>query len=89
MSEIWGFVATLEVAWEQGFCQVLVECDLRIVVQFTAKQCDDYHPYYRIVQQWHLLCDRDWEVHIVHIYREANKLEDWMVILMLFILTLM
>ncbi|KAH9788525.1 reverse transcriptase domain-containing protein [Citrus sinensis] len=78
MAELWGLYQGLILAWEAGIKWLLVEVDSLYVTQMISKQVVVPNVSYALVVAiWDLL-DRNWQVCLTHIYREANSVADFM-----------
>ena len=76
LAELWGVYYGLVVAWKKGIRRFELEVDSKVVVEFLTTGIGDTHPLSFLVRMCHGLLENDWLVHIVHVYREANRLTD-------------
>ena len=76
LAELWGVYYGLVAAWEKGIGRLEFEVDSKEVVEFLTIGIGDTHPLSFLVRMCHGFLNKDWEVHIVHVYREANRLAD-------------
>lgn len=53
-----------------------LEVDSKMVVEFLTTGIGDAHSLSFLVRLCHGFLIRDWLVHIVHVYKEANRLAD-------------
>ncbi|CAI0401398.1 unnamed protein product [Linum tenue] len=73
LAEIKGVTEGLRIAWDQGYRKVMVGLDSTAALQLLEDQ-----RYYKLIQQFRRLIDRDWEVRLSHVYRECNKVADFL-----------
>ncbi|KAL9438890.1 hypothetical protein AB3S75_024539 [Citrus x aurantiifolia] len=78
MAELWGLVQGLRIAWEAGIKRLLVEVDSLCVIQMISKQVIVPNEFYALVAAVRKLAGRNWQISIIHIYREANSAADFM-----------
>ncbi|CAA7034666.1 unnamed protein product [Microthlaspi erraticum] len=76
LAELWGVYYGLVMAWEKRIPQLEVEVDSELVVGFLKKGVSNTHPLAFLVSLCHGFISKDWSVHIVHVFREANRLAD-------------
>ncbi|CAN1766303.1 Putative ribonuclease H protein At1g65750 [Linum perenne] len=77
-AEIRGIVEGMRLAWERGIRKLSIQTDSRAAVALLTAGDDRRHRHASLVQQFHELRMRDWDVKIHHIYREANYAADYM-----------
>ena len=75
-AELWGACIGLRMAFELGYKNVLLELDLRVVVQMIDHGVDDSHVCSSLVKAIRLILDKDWIVNISHVYRDINSCAD-------------
>ncbi|CAN1816508.1 Putative ribonuclease H protein At1g65750 [Linum perenne] len=64
------------IAWELGFRKIHLQMDSLAAVDAILADADidrRHCSLIRSIQEW---CSRDWEVHISHVFREANRVAD-------------
>ena len=77
MAELAALRQGLIIAWDMGFKFIHLELDSMIVLTWLVEKKDTYP-----INMLHLICDcrnllaREWEVHVLHVYREANACAD-------------
>ncbi|KAK1568870.1 hypothetical protein Q3G72_029974 [Acer saccharum] len=74
--ELWGIFEGLKIAWKAGYKKVIVETDSQMAVLLLKDKTPLNHPFFSIIQACKALMEDDWSCHIVHIYRECNKVVD-------------
>ncbi|CAL1413874.1 unnamed protein product [Linum trigynum] len=75
-AEIWGALKGLELAWEAGHRQVELQLDSRTAMSLLQVPGQHNHQHADLTLSFQALLRRDWDVRIIHIYREANFLAD-------------
>lgn len=70
----------IQKAWcEHSHCGCWVENDLAVAPELLHEECPLFHPYAPKVMTINDLCSRDWEVCIIHVSREENRVVDFLV----------
>ncbi|KAF7844997.1 ribonuclease H [Senna tora] len=77
-AELWSVYLGLFTAWQYGFRRVAVEMDSLVACEMIKGTIPDTHPCASLVGRIQVFCQRDWEVQILHTYREGNKAADAM-----------
>ncbi|KAF7814783.1 putative reverse transcriptase [Senna tora] len=75
-AELWAVLSALEAAWELGYKKLIIESDCLTVVNLIQHCVHDKHPCAAIISQIHHWIAYDWDVLIVHCYRESNFVAD-------------
>ncbi|KAL9453332.1 hypothetical protein AB3S75_009020 [Citrus x aurantiifolia] len=78
MAELWGLYQGLLLAWETGIKWLMVEVDSLCVTQMISKHVVVPNVSYALVVAVRDLLNRNWQVCLTHIYREANSVADFM-----------
>ncbi|CAI0378945.1 unnamed protein product [Linum tenue] len=65
-------------AWEKGYRKVLLQLDSTTAINILSSHDHTEHRYRNLVLQFQGLIQRNWEVRISHIYREGNKVADFL-----------
>lgn len=81
-AELWGLYDGLCCAWDMGLLMVLIETDSLAVVH-TLKIQATSASYNVMVRSIKDMLRRDWEVCVVHVYQESNRVADRVVALAL------
>ncbi|KAF7836240.1 cytosolic sulfotransferase 15-like [Senna tora] len=76
-AELWGIKMGLEVAWEMGARKIVIEMDSTYAHQLVLSRVQELHPCLSLVNAIHQILARQWEVQIVHVLREANRVADF------------
>lgn len=79
--ELWGLLDGLIIARDRGYWQVEVEVDNLFVVNEVLQDRDVANDYSSLVRSIKELLHRDWTVRLKHVFREANRCADIMLIL--------
>ncbi|CAA7051324.1 unnamed protein product [Microthlaspi erraticum] len=78
LAELWGIYYGLWTAWERRVPRVVVEVDSELVAGFFNTGISDAHPLSFLVRLCYGFISRDWLVRVTHVYREANRVADWL-----------
>ncbi|GAU30840.1 hypothetical protein TSUD_267600 [Trifolium subterraneum] len=76
VAELWGVLEGLSLVRRLGFDRVELSVDSKAVVQVISTEKTQGAEGFAIVNKIHRLLKMDWNVIIVHEYREANKCAD-------------
>ncbi|CAN0841165.1 hypothetical protein LINGRAHAP2_LOCUS3129 [Linum grandiflorum] len=63
----------LQLAWSLGICRIRVQSNSMTAITILDKRSSLDHQHTVLVLQFQELCNRDWEVLIFYICREANN----------------
>ncbi|CAN1191106.1 Putative ribonuclease H protein At1g65750, partial [Linum perenne] len=77
-AEINGAITGLELAWDLGLRQVELQIDSQVAVSILTATEDPTNQFAAEVIRFRELKNHDWRVSIKHIYREANKVADFL-----------
>ncbi|CAN1122461.1 Putative ribonuclease H protein At1g65750 [Linum perenne] len=66
----------LKIAWEMGFRRVHLQLDSKAVVNTICGDIDEDSRHSQTIRSIHRWINRDWEIHVSHVFREANKVAD-------------
>ncbi|KAK3219521.1 hypothetical protein Dsin_013491 [Dipteronia sinensis] len=75
-AEVWGIFEGLKLVWKEGHKKVVVESDSQNVVLLLTKTSSINHPLLSIIQACKDMIACDWSCHILHAYRETNRVDD-------------
>ncbi|CAI0385655.1 unnamed protein product, partial [Linum tenue] len=78
-AKIMAAIRGLRVAWRNGYRKVLLQMDSTTAINILTSSEHMEHMYYILVQQLQELLNKSWEVKISHIYREGNKVANFLV----------
>ncbi|CAN1137163.1 Putative ribonuclease H protein At1g65750, partial [Linum perenne] len=77
-AELRGIVEGMRLAWDRGIRKLCIQSDSKAAVSILSKVDDLDHRHASLVEQFQALKNRDWEVSIHHIFREANNAADYL-----------
>ncbi|CAN1813880.1 Putative ribonuclease H protein At1g65750, partial [Linum perenne] len=78
-AEICGALEGIRRAWEAGYRKFEVQMDSKAAVTILLNsEPDSSHQYTLEVLEFRDWLHRDWEVKLIHIYREANHAADYL-----------
>ncbi|CAN1139785.1 Putative ribonuclease H protein At1g65750 [Linum perenne] len=77
-AEIRGVIFGLQLAWDLGYRRVLAQLDSSAAIAILEADGDVTHQHALEVFQFRELVSRNWDVKLIHIYREANKAADFL-----------
>ncbi|CAN1788615.1 Putative ribonuclease H protein At1g65750, partial [Linum perenne] len=76
--ELRGNIEGMKIAWDSGIRRLCIQTDSRAAVALLSSNDGRFHQHANLVEQFIDLKNRDWEVIIHHIYREANCVADYL-----------
>ncbi|CAN1154631.1 Putative ribonuclease H protein At1g65750 [Linum perenne] len=77
-AELRGISDGMHLAWEKGVRKLMIQTDLRAAVAIMTNESDRAHRHATLVEQFCSLKNREWDVLIHHVYREANFAADYL-----------
>ncbi|CAN0876636.1 Putative ribonuclease H protein At1g65750, partial [Linum grandiflorum] len=77
-TEMRAIVNGLQLAWTLGIRRIQVQSDSMAAIAILTKVSELDHQHTALVLRFKELCNRQWEVHLSHIYREANNAADYL-----------
>ncbi|GLT37826.1 hypothetical protein SLA2020_121150 [Shorea laevis] len=75
-AELWAIRDGLSLAVERGFTKIIVETDSKVAVTLLNSNYINFHPLATLLDDCRALLCQIPEVHLHHIYREANSVAD-------------
>ncbi|CAL1367079.1 unnamed protein product [Linum trigynum] len=75
-AELEGMVHGLKMAWDEGFRRVVLQTDSQAAIRLI-EGAEERTPHFLAVQSARRLLDRDWQVRLVHVFREGNYAADY------------
>ncbi|KAF7842214.1 reverse transcriptase [Senna tora] len=75
-AEIWAILLGLRFSHDKGFPKVIIETDSIMALNFVQSNTDIQHPLGGIRARIRELLSMDWQVKLVHTYREGNMVAD-------------
>lgn len=76
-AELMGLLKGMLLCWEEGYRKVQCFTDSLETIRLLNEANTLYHLYGNEVALLRKLLQRNWQVHISHIYREGNSCADW------------
>ncbi|CAN1836512.1 Putative ribonuclease H protein At1g65750, partial [Linum perenne] len=77
-AELRGAVSGLQLAWEQGYRKIQLQLDSQCAVQLLQGDDLEDHAHAATIIMARELLRRNWEVQILHVYRESNHVADYL-----------
>ncbi|CAL1352415.1 unnamed protein product [Linum trigynum] len=78
LAELWAVFHGLEMAWKKGYRAVRLESDSQLAVQLINNRSDPVHPHATLLSAIRRKIGQEWLVNISHVYREGNRVADWL-----------
>ncbi|CAN1130224.1 Putative ribonuclease H protein At1g65750, partial [Linum perenne] len=78
-AELHGMATGLRVAWDAGYRRVVVQSDSTTALALIAAEGEPLHQHANEVLNIRNLLNRDWTTSLLHVFREANKVADFLV----------
>lgn len=75
-AELWGVVDCMEMAWNYGARRVIMEGDSNMVVKILNGANQSFMDKSNLIHKCRGLMSRNWEVKVVHAFREQNVVAD-------------
>ncbi|KAF7844252.1 RnaseH [Senna tora] len=76
LAEMCGILEGLQVAWHNNLKKIIIESDSLQAVSYILASLDRKHPLYPILHKIKLLLANDWDVKVIHISRDSNRIAD-------------
>ncbi|CAN1346572.1 Putative ribonuclease H protein At1g65750, partial [Linum perenne] len=76
--ELRGIVEGTQLAWDKGIRKLRIQSDSRVAVELLSNPSEGNNQHANLIQQFHELSSRDWQISIQHIYCEANFAADFL-----------
>lgn len=77
-AELWGLLQGLQLAWNIGIRQLLVEVDSRCITEILATDTNYPNANSSLIQGIKRLLNMEWQVSLSHCYRETNYAADYL-----------
>lgn len=68
----------IQLAWDLGIKKLIVEVDSQCAVQQVQGSSSPPNANSTLIREKKQMLGRDWQVRILHTYREANYAADWL-----------
>ncbi|CAI0544574.1 unnamed protein product [Linum tenue] len=72
-AELEGIVKGLKVAWDEGLGCLVVQTAIKLI-----REAENRHPHFLLVQEARRMLALDWQVQLIHVYREGNFVADYL-----------
>ncbi|CAN1776257.1 Putative ribonuclease H protein At1g65750 [Linum perenne] len=77
-AELRGIIEGMKIAWDKGIRRLCIQTDSQAAVLLLTSNDNRPHRHMSLVEQFLDWRNRDWEVTIQHVYREANNAADYL-----------
>ncbi|CAN1157991.1 Putative ribonuclease H protein At1g65750 [Linum perenne] len=68
----------MKMAWSMGIRKLSIQSDYRVATEILNSASSTAHQHRALVAEFHDLRNRQWEVSLSHVYREANFAADYL-----------
>jgi len=68
----------LKLAWSKGFRKIILKSDSSLAVDLITKNKIVIDKNYNLIMQARELLAKEWDIQVLHVYREANSMADWL-----------
>ncbi|CAN1164676.1 Putative ribonuclease H protein At1g65750 [Linum perenne] len=75
-AELTGIIVGMERAWNAGIRELEIQTDSLAAVRLLTNDKATEHQHASLIAQYNRLLDRNWNISLKHIFREANHLAD-------------
>ncbi|KAF7819384.1 Non-LTR retroelement reverse transcriptase [Senna tora] len=76
LTELWGVLSGLQVAWNRGFKKVIIETDCLNAKRLIYQNFEEGYCSAQLVDEIHKSIAQDWDVVVQHVFKEANFVAD-------------
>lgn len=77
-AEPWAILHCLQLAWDRGFRNVIMETDYLMASTLVKKGIDVPNKFWPLTTTIKSLLSLDWNVRVEHVFRECNRAVDWL-----------
>ncbi|CAN1801051.1 Putative ribonuclease H protein At1g65750 [Linum perenne] len=77
-AELKAIVEGMKVAWSLGIRKLSIQSDSRAAIEILMSDSRSSHQHRALVEEFHNLRLRNWEISLLHVYREANYAADYL-----------
>ncbi|CAL1408401.1 unnamed protein product [Linum trigynum] len=78
LAELWAIFHGLDMTWKKGCRAVRLESDSQLAIQLINNRNDPVHPHATLLSAIRRRISQEWLVSITHVYREGNRVADWL-----------
>ncbi|KAJ7961859.1 Ribonuclease H protein [Quillaja saponaria] len=75
-TELWTLRLGLLAAWDKDHINVIDESDSQLVLSLVTKESPAFNAHQPLIQDIQSYVSRNWEVSLVHVYQEENRMAD-------------
>jgi len=77
-AELWAITNGLKLAWSKGFRKIILESNSSLAVDLITKDKIIFDKNYNLIMQARELLAKEWDIRVLHVYKEANSVADWL-----------
>jgi len=77
-AELWAITNGLKLAWSKEFQKIVLESDSSLAVDLITKDKIIIDKNYNLIMQARELLAKEWDIQVLHVYKEANSVVDWL-----------
>ncbi|KAA3475772.1 non-LTR retroelement reverse transcriptase-like [Gossypium australe] len=78
LAEIMAVYQGLKLAWDYGIRKCILESDSELALSWLRTEPDPSHQFAHLISGCRQLLRRPWTTQMRHIYREGNRVADWL-----------
>ncbi|GAU35798.1 hypothetical protein TSUD_155730 [Trifolium subterraneum] len=78
LAEFYAILKGLQLAWDLGFCTIILESDSKSAIDLILEDDNNFHPHAIVLGQIRILRARNWSLSFSHTLREENECADWL-----------
>ncbi|CAN1353706.1 Putative ribonuclease H protein At1g65750, partial [Linum perenne] len=78
IAELRAVVEGMKLAWALGIHKLAIQSDSKTRISILEKKERPAHQHATLVIEFQELMSRDWEVPLSHVYREVNRVADYL-----------
>ncbi|KAF7821450.1 ribonuclease H [Senna tora] len=76
LAELWGFKTGLQLAWNRGFQNIVLEGDCKMAIDLISRDQDTAYPLFLIISEIRVLMSKFCIFSLKHVFREGNRVAD-------------
>lgn len=77
LAELKAILHGIQLAWDMGYCNIICESDSQEAIRLILHDGGPFHRYGAVIHNVRSLLEKDWDVSLVHVLREANFCADF------------
>ncbi|KAA3472034.1 non-LTR retrotransposon transposase [Gossypium australe] len=78
LAELMAIHSGLNLAWDRGIRQGILESDSELALSWLKREPDRTHKFAHLIRECRHILSRPWTIQTRHIYREGNRVADWL-----------